>query len=110
MLVRLTDDMVKHLVSFKELETLDTFQAPEISDWGLKTLANVVSLKCVNLEWASWITDAGVHHLEALRNLEWLNLMFCDRVSLLGALDLSKRLPQCKIALGAGYCKAGEYV
>jgi len=68
---------------------------PRITDAGMARLAGMTRLKNLELQSAG-VSDAGLAHLEGLVNLEFVNLLTCQRVKGPGLVHLQK-LPRLHI-------------
>jgi hypothetical protein len=86
---QLTDDDLKHLEGFTDMENLELFQTP-ITDKGLEHLKGLVNLQMLVLS-DTKITDAGLANLENMKKLKTLRLSR-DNITDAG-LDRLKMLP-----------------
>lgn len=87
----LTDDALKNLSHFQQLEELDLSQT-QIADKGLKYLGGVKSLRDLDLT-ATSITDVGLSYLQGLKNLEVVRLNN-TRVTAAGIARLKRAIPK----------------
>jgi len=78
----------------KNLEKLDIFNT-EVTNDGLKELGRLTKLTDLNLAFSYGSTDAGLVHLEGLKNLSHLSLP--DDLTKGGIEQLKKALPNCTI-------------
>jgi len=65
-----------HFSQLSELQSLNLFRAGPFTAAGMVHLANLKSLKSLDL--SSPIGDGGLEHLKGLTNLEWLTLSACE--------------------------------
>jgi len=72
-LSQVTRPGMEQIAQLKQLEELDLSENSALFDDDVAPLAEMTSLKKLNL-WRVAITDAGVGHLQGLINMEWLNL------------------------------------
>jgi hypothetical protein len=90
----ITDDGVKNLADLKQLTDLGLAQT-KVTDAGLKYLTGLTELKSLSLSFDN-ITDAGLESLAGLKKLEMLGLPF-TKVTPAGIKKLQAALPNCKI-------------
>src|SRR5262245_45691854 len=63
-----TDENVKHLANFKELQKLGLLFSRDLTDTGLQHLAKLTKLQELSLQ-STGLTDAGLKHLAKLKQL-----------------------------------------
>jgi Leucine Rich repeat len=116
---KVTDESLKHLAAFSQLQILKLDAASKITDDGLKELASLKQLQDLGLG-STQVTDAGLKHLAGFKDLQKLNLnftkvtdaglkdlasftklemlgLFATKVTDEGVKQLQEALPKCKI-------------
>ena len=68
-----------------------------ITNAALTSIAKVIGLEELDLEWATQITDEGLSSLHQLKSLKYIDLSFCDNISLKGIQELKTALPSLEI-------------
>ena len=95
---KITDAGVKHLAQLKSLKKLELLRVPELTDAALAHLAGLSELEEINLSGAS-ISGSGLVHLTGLRQLKSLmlpNTALDDKgLANLGRLTGLKQLGSC---------------
>jgi hypothetical protein len=86
------DDRLARIASLPNLKFISIYW--HVSDQGLKHLSEHTDLKILRIHDASKVTDAGLVHLQALKNLESLKLLR-TKVTKQGIDKLYKHLPKC---------------
>lgn len=93
-----TDAGLRKLRSLPRLRSFTSTNA-KFSDEALRELSRHSKLQTLHLysdEYQPGITDAGIGHLQKLKNLEWL-IIHAKRISKRAEEDLQRALPQCEI-------------
>ena len=93
-----TDAGLRKLRGFRGLRSLSSKNA-KFTDEGLRELSQHSKLQDLHLyadTHRSPITDAGIRHLQKLKNLEWL-ILDADKISERAVKDLQQALPHCEI-------------
>ena len=93
-----SDPALSQLPLLPEVEELAVLRC-NLSDEGVRKLAEFPRLKALYLANTPTITDAAFAHLKALDALEELNVVSCN-VTAEAVLSLSKALPKCRITYG----------
>ena len=70
---------IAQLKELKPPRGLDLRYAPDVTDEGVKLLANMIQLRYLDLG-GSQVSDRGLKHLSNLTNLEVLDLRSCDNI------------------------------
>ncbi len=68
----------------------------ELTDNGIEALSHSTSLTQLNLT-GTKITDAGLKHLENLKNLKKLILLDCPKLTLAAMQQFKKNRPNCGV-------------
>lgn len=68
-----------------------------ITNLALASIAKVVGLEEIDLEWATKITDEGLLHLHQAKSLRYLDLSFCGNITQSGIQQLQSTLTDLKI-------------
>eukprot|EP01027_Heterolobosea_sp_BB2_P021068 GEZU01030145.1.p1 GENE.GEZU01030145.1~~GEZU01030145.1.p1 ORF type:complete len:273 (-),score=51.56 GEZU01030145.1:18-836(-) len=76
----ITDEGLRALPRFKNLETLNLFGCRRITDSGLRHLRGLTKLKIISLALCDSITDEGLEHLRDMTQLQSLILNNCRKV------------------------------
>lgn len=98
---QITDNGLEQIAKFKQLKGLD-LNAEKVSDDGLAQIAKLTKLHQLSLGTSGFsqdrmnITDEGLLHLQALKNLRFLQFN-SSKVTRAGVDKLQKALPDCKI-------------
>ena len=89
---RVSDLALRHVSQgLGSLTSLNLSFCANISDSGMKSLSKISSLRSLNLRSCDNISDIGVGYLaEGCVSLQSLDLSFCDRVTELSCLSVSK--------------------
>jgi internalin A len=72
---KVTDESLKYLAAFTQMQVLKLDAATKVTDAGLKELASLKQLQDLGLG-STQVTDAGLKHLAELKDLQKLNLNF----------------------------------
>jgi RNA polymerase sigma factor (sigma-70 family) len=70
----ITDKGLRHLAELPRLERLD-LSCPQVTDHGLEFLRHLPQLKTFELRHQNWVSDAGLASLAHCENLECVNVM-----------------------------------
>jgi len=96
-----SDAKLEQLAPFKNLTTLELYAGVNVTDAGVKHVANLTSLTRLTLGNVP-VTDSGLRRLAALKNLATLNLSYSGgspKFTDAGVEELRKVLPNCTIVL-----------
>jgi hypothetical protein len=94
----LTDEKVQVIVArCPTLRVLITDGNARTTEASLPNLKTLQKLESLDLEW-SLVTDAGLTHLLEMPALHWIDLGFCEGVTLKGLEKLCRAKPNLEIA------------
>ncbi len=99
--VRVTDDGVPYIITMKDLVYLN-LAGTRVSDHGILAFSALPKLKELLLCRCN-ITDAGLKNLAFLKNLEFIDLSYCENITDKGLLHL-KNIDTLKI-VDLSYCE-----
>ncbi|MDO4627940.1 MAG: hypothetical protein Q4C70_02025 [Planctomycetia bacterium] len=86
-----------HLRNLEKLEFLDISGNTVVSDMDLQALEGLSALKTLNVTRCIRLTDESLLSIAKLKNLERVDLRYCDGISANGVKKLQEALPNCKI-------------
>jgi Leucine Rich Repeat (LRR) protein len=95
---QVTDAGLKELAACKQLNFLILTSCNKITDAGLKELAACEKLQTLSLNNNTGITDAGIKELAACKQLKSLNVIGCTKITRGGAAELMKQIPGLKVS------------
>src|SRR5262245_35822833 len=109
---KVTDAGLAHLVGMPKLEDFSLIEeggGMVITDAGLVYVGQMKRLKVLALSWQPQITDAGIHHLHGLANLEDLSIQGTS-VTVDGLQRLCAALPDCRMLTGPVICPGPQNI
>jgi hypothetical protein len=92
-----TDVGLKHVAEIESLERLALNACQGITDEGLRHLATMDHLQLLDLRGCQGISDIGLEELAVMTNLRWLRLGGCENVSEEAVGKLQRVLPNCNV-------------
>lgn len=106
---KLTDEALKYVsVGLHQLQSINLSFCSGVTDFGLKHLAKMSSLKELNLRSCDSVSDAGMAYLaEGYSRVVTLDVSFCDKVGDRGLLHISQGLLHLK-SLSLNACPVSD--